>query len=405
MRKKIIFVSYGGGHVNMLLPVIKALKASSSFDVVVLGLTTAGKVLERNHIPYLGFKDLLHLADESALMYGKKIVGTKSNSSVVSIAESQAYMGINYLELVNRYGEQKASELYSREGRQSFFPIDILKEFLSEQNPDLLVATNSPRSERAAIEASTCLGIPSICLVDLFAFQESDWISKPQYATKVCVLSYYVKHYLESLGRNESDIFVTGNPSFDSLTQFKGKNDHHKKQGYSKVILWASQVESVNHPFDSNLIGDPKLPRNIETELCNIASKHPDWLFIFRHHPSENIQFETYLDNVVISEKCENLYKLISSVDIVITMTSTVAVESALIGKPIITVDLSIFTKDAPYSEMGLSIGVKNLLEIECAIYQASSSGTRKGSIEKIVGKPGQATDNVLKVIDSLLLQ
>ena len=66
--KKIVFVTYGGGHVNMLIPVIKKLQKQSNLELVVLGLTTAGLVLKNNNIPYIGFKDLLN-DNDYALKY------------------------------------------------------------------------------------------------------------------------------------------------------------------------------------------------------------------------------------------------------------------------------------------------------------------------------------------------
>ena len=64
-NKKIVFVTYGGGHVNMLVPVIKELQKQDNLELIVLGLTTAGSVLKNNNIPYIGFKDLLKDNDDA----------------------------------------------------------------------------------------------------------------------------------------------------------------------------------------------------------------------------------------------------------------------------------------------------------------------------------------------------
>jgi hypothetical protein len=405
MRKKIIFVSYGGGHVNMLLPVIKILQALPGFEVIVLGLTTAGAVLERNQIPYLGFKDLLHLADDSALFYGNNLVGANSASSLVSIEESVAYMGLNYWELVNKYGEQKAHELYTSKGRHSFYPIGVLKRFLSEQKPDLVVATNSPRAERAAIDAAGELNIPSLCLIDLFVFQSVKWIGLPKFATKVCVLSNFVKEQLLAAGRLDQEIVVTGNPVFDSLSSIKSNTpllmSNRRWKNAQKVILWASQVEPEVHPFDATKKGDVMLPRRIETLLFKVLSKHPDWHLILRPHPSDNTEYFDIPENVEIGDKAESLHELIASVDCVITMTSTVAIEAALIGKQVITIDLSIFTEDSPYSKMGLSEGVVDLTDLESVLCRESLASNL--NTEAVVGLPGFATENVVKTIQALL--
>lgn len=404
-NKKILIVCYGGGHVNMLIPVIKALKETPNIELVVLGLTTAGSVLNRHHIPFLGFRDLVHLSNRRSQDYGRFFVEKISSNNLVPYDESVAYMGLNFNELVEKYGEQKAYEAYEAFGRSVFYPINLMKNFLNDIQPDLVLATNSPRSEKAAIDAAVQLNIPSICLVDLFVFQSVQWIGKSGYATKLCVLSEYVKKQLTDIGRKDSQIVVTGNPVFDQILEFSNNVSSYvsgrRWNNAKKVILWASQPEPERHPFDSNKRGDPKLPRKIESQLFQILDKNPGWQLIIRPHPSENTQYSNLPENVEISSKSESLYELLASVDSVITMTSTVAIEAALMGKPVITIDLSIFTEDSPYSKMGLSQGVHNLAQLEDAIQK--NNVIVPASTQSIVGKLGNSTNNVVKVTLDLL--
>ena len=402
--KNILFVTYGGGHVNMIMPLYNFLCKSTSYDIEIIGLTTAGFVLKNNSIVYSSFKDYLQLfSEEKVVYYGHMLSNNSLNSDLVPYEETVSYLGINYLELVENFGEKEAARLYQLKGRHAFYPVQSMKKILESINPDIVVATNSPRSERAAIDAAGILGIPSVCIVDLFAFQSKSWIGKSGYATKVCVLSDFVKQQLISEGRDENDIVVTGNPVFDSLKTYRNKSNHSKLSKNSKVILWASQVEPLKHPFNESISGDPNLPRRIEAHLFDIISKHRDWKLILRPHPSDNVTYQDCPTSVVISDKSENLHELISLVDVVITMTSTVAIEAAIIGKHVITVDLSMFTKDSPYSEMGLSRGVSSLDELESVIVNTAESAPEIERIEKIVGNPGHALENISKVISELL--
>ena len=182
--KKIVFVTYGGGHVNMLVPVIKELQRHDNLELVVLGLTTAGLVLKNNNIPYIGFKDLLN-DNDYALKWGKKLVRKNDAHNLVSYKESVAYMGLSYVDLENEYGKEMAAKLYSEKGRQVFNPMNTIRRFLEEESPDLLVATNSPRAERAAINVARELGIASVCLIDLFALQAVKWIGRSGYAGRL----------------------------------------------------------------------------------------------------------------------------------------------------------------------------------------------------------------------------
>ena len=404
MKKNILVVCYGGGHVAMMLPVIKEIQKNTSCSLTILALTTAGAVMETENISYVGYKDFTHLVDASFSDIGKLLVGPESASTTISHDESVAYHGINYLDLVTEYGEQEASRRYQETGRQCFNPINFMTGLLTELNIDLLISTNSPRSERAAINAAGLLDIKSLCLVDLFALQEVEWLGQQSYASKLCVLNPSVKDMLINVGRMDNEVEVTGNPAFDSLTSpntiAKGlsiKTERGWQQDEIITLLYASQPEPIKHPF-SDLSGDPALPRNIENSLREFVSVNTNYRLVVRYHPSENVIFIPQ-ERVEFSPREESLHGLLHAVDIVIVTASTVGLEAHLIGKPIITVDNSIFTADAPYSAMGISHGIENIEMLSSTIVDVEAKLQRElVSREKL-----NATANVMTVVNRLL--
>lgn len=401
---KIVLAAYGGGHINMLLPIIKKL-GEFGHQLKVLGLTTAGFVLKENGIDYIGFNHLLALSDDPkmAIQKGRELVGDCSASSVVSYDESVAYMGLSYSDLEAFYGAEQAKLLYFEKGRQAFYPIILMEKFLKEEQPDLVIATNSPRAERAIIDAARRVGVSSLCIVDLFALQEIKWIAQQGYADRVCVLSDYVKETFISAGRGGDEIIVTGNPVFDKLLDIRpevGNRRLDEKLNTCRTILWASQPEPAIHPFTGKH-GDSELPRNIDLVLIEIVKKHPEWKLVIRFHPSEEVYLGVLPENIKISPKNENLYDLLKRIDLVVTMTSTVGLEAALLGLPVVTIDMSVFTEDAPYSAMGISTGVTDLDLLEAAIIGIMESKVVAG----IASLPavGKATDKIIHVIYDLL--
>lgn len=404
MKKNILVVCYGGGHVAMMLPVIKEIQKNTSCSLTILALTTAGVVMEAENMSYVGYKDFTHLVDASFSDIGKLLVGPESASTTISHDESVAYHGINYLDLATEYGEEEANRRYQDTGRQCFNPINFMTRLLTELNIDLLISTNSPRSERAAIKAAGLLDIKSLCLVDLFALQEVEWLGQKSYASKLCVLNPSVKDMLINVGRMDNEVEVTGNPAFDSLTSLntiaKGlsiKAVRGWQQDGIITLLYASQPEPIKHPF-SDLSGDPDLPRNIERSLREFVSVNTNYRLVVRYHPSENVIF-TPQKRVEFSPREESLHGLLHAVDIVIVTASTVGLEAHLIGKPIITVDNSIFTADAPYSAMGISHGIENIEMLSSAIINVEAKLQRElVSREKL-----NATANVMTVVNRLL--
>ncbi|SFF96159.1 UDP-N-acetylglucosamine 2-epimerase [Neptunomonas qingdaonensis] len=401
---KIVLAAYGGGHINMLLPIIKKLD-KCGHQLKILGLTTAGSVLKNNAIDYVGFNDLLFLSDEpdSVLEKGRELVGLSSASSLISYEESVAYMGLSYSDLEVFYGVEQAKVVYVNKGRQAFYPIFLMEKFLRNEQPDLVIATNSPRAERAIIDAARKVGIPSLCIVDLFALQEVHWIGQQGYADKVCVLSDYVKQTFVSAGRSSDEIVVTGNPVFDKLADLRTEVSNRQLQetpSCRHTILWASQPEPEKHPFTGKC-GDSELPRNIDAALIKIMKKHPEWELVIRFHPSEEVHLDVLPANVRISPKNEDLYSLLQNVDLVVTMTSTVGLEAALLGLPVVTIDRSVFTDDAPYSAMGISTGVSDLDRLEATINEVV--GFKQVAEIASLPQVGQATNKIINVIHDLL--
>lgn len=401
--KNILLVCYGGGHASMLVPVIKKLQKRRDCKVIVMALTTAAHVMKGEGIEYIGYKELSYLVSSDYLQFGLKMIQGAIGSSVVSKEESVAYHGINFIDMIERVGLEAATALYETKGRQSFYPIKFMKKVLNELDIGLIISTNSPRSERAAFDASRELGIKRLCLVDLFALQEVKWIGKPGFASKICVLNESVKNMFIDAGVLSEDIEITGNPAFDSLNlpsviENGVEMKRARRWDDSKItLLYASQPEPLKHPFNER-IGDPLLPRNIENLLRQFISTNERYRLVIRYHPSENVQFEPQ-DNVYLSPRGESLHSLLHAVDIVVVTASTVGLEANLIGKDVISIDNSIFTKDAPYSKMGISIGVPNVESVAETIQSLKFDLKASKPLDKRVS----ACSKIMKVIDGLL--
>lgn len=398
----ILFITYGGGHVALVAPIIKEL-IYQEVDLVVLALTTAGNYFKEQGIDFIGYKDMIEASDITVQNWGKLLAIDVPSNGTISIEETIAYLGLNFRELVVKYGEQQAIDLYANYGRQAFLPVEFMKNFLSKIKPDLLIATNSPRSERAAIMAARELNIPSMCLVDLFALQEVQWIGQDGYADKICVLNESVRQMFIKHGRQPHETVVTGNPAFDMLntqeTKLAGlKLKQSRGWDDGKInILWASQPEPAKHPFNDK-VGDPTLPRRIEHELRSFVAKHDGFRLIVRYHPSETELFMPQ-ERVEFSPVNEKVAVVLNAVDVVIVTASTVGLEASIAGRKVISIDTSIFTEDAPYSTMGISTGVEDLDALSLVILKASKSIRALPEREQLPN----ATNLILSQIHSIL--
>lgn len=400
--RTVLFVAYGGGHVNMLVPVLTRLKERPDLRCVTLALTTAGAVLNRHGLPHRGFLSLVRPGDEPALDKGRQLASALVENPLVPAGETAAYLGLSYMDMEARLGKSQAARVYAETGRQSFLPLGPLRRLFDEVSPDLVVATISPRAEEAALRVAAERDIPSLCLVDLFARPALRRALAPGYGTRVAVISEGVRRWLIAGGRPASEILVLGNPAFDHLaspTWATVGREVRARRGWGddRVILWASQREAAKNPY-SGISGDPALPEKIEEALRTAVARHSHWRLVVRPHPNEPARGPS--PGVELSGPGDPLYPLLAAVDAVVIMTSTVGLEARLMGKPVVSVDVSVFSNDTPFAEEGISQGITDLAHLEIAVESALASAP--APLDGFA-PPGRATDAVIGEIDALL--
>lgn len=395
-RPRILIVVYGGGHIAAVLSIIRELRSRDRADVVVLGLTTAMAVLRREGIPALGYVDFIEPGDESALALGARLSMGLPEGGPVAPAESRAYLGINYRELEDRLGPAEAEERYRMEGRGAFLPLRFLGRILDRVRPDLVLSTNSPRSEQAALEAAAARGIPQVCIKDMFGTSDLERLSQPGFGGVLCVFSESIKRKLVALGRSPAEIEVTGNPDFDRLSRPDLAERAAKLRGTfgweeNRVLLWASHLWQCDPPF----------PGRVEKELMEICRRNPSWRLMIRPHPSEVRSAVELPSWALLSRGGDDLAVQLAAADVTVTMVSTVGLQARLLGKRMVSVVPSCGTDRDLYQ--------RNDLATRCTTELESLESVLKEALSMPEGRPdgfplvGTATENVLQVVRRLL--
>lgn len=347
-RSRVLFVSYGGGHVSMVLPVIRELERSGAdIECLQLALTT-GHLKARAVRPALGYRDFLHLVDREAVQRWGQHCSAGNTSPDVPLDETIAYLGINYLDLIAQYGEGGAAQRFAAEGRYGFRPLHFMRRLIDAIGPDLVVATNSPRSEQAALEVAVERGIPSLGMVDLFGLDSDSYVLrvvKPKYT---CVIAESVRQRLLQRGFNPEGVVVTGNPAFDGLSDPQNlarAQEFLTRRGWQgkKVILNAGAWEPMAHPA-TDIPAGRSFPIAIEGILRSYVRQRPDTALILRYHPGDWFEYPRQADDpqVHFSEPPhEPIHPLILAASVVTNTNSTVGLESAVAGKPVISIENS----------------------------------------------------------------
>lgn len=346
---KALFVCYGGGHVAMVLPVMRELRALvPDVRCELLALTNGfARAVQAGEQPK-GYRDFLHLTDTAAALQWGRRLQPENSSPDVSEDESLAYLGINYLDLISQVGDDEAARRYAEQGRYAFKPLRFMGRLLDEIRPDVVVATNSPRSEQAALEVAVERGIPSVGMVDLFGLDSDTYVSRPFKPAFTCVLAESVRDRLLARTFSLEGVRVTGNPAFDGL--FDEANRERARafldsKGWQerKVILYIGAWEPVDHPATEIKAGRG-FPVEIEGILRHYAHERPSTALVVRYHPGDWFLYRRHPDEarVHFSEPpTEPIHPLILASTVVVTTNSTVGLEAAVAGKPVVSIENS----------------------------------------------------------------
>ncbi|MGC8702269.1 MAG: UDP-glycosyltransferase [Thiomonas sp.] len=396
----ILAVAYGGGHIAMMLPVLRALRARrADLQITLLALTTAARVARDAGETPLGYADLLHMLSPieqaQALALGRALLPGNTHPDIAE-AETMAYLGINAWDLQQQFGVEAAQALLDTKGRHGFHPLHFFRRVLKHLEPDLVLATNSPRSEFAVVDAATELGIPSLLMLDLFALPGDAFAARTRYPSRVCVLSEAVRDNLVAAGWPQAIIAVTGNPAFDTIN-----TPHARAQGAAlreslaspqqRLILLALQPEPETHAASPGQRGDPTLPQRVLQACIACVRQHPDWRLIVRPHPSQPMPSLPDDAQLRLSTPTEPLHPLLHAVDAVITGTSTVALEGHLAGTRVLQLLDSTAAPAMPYRALGVAGAACHLADLPQAL-QALLATPRT---ERTTHTPEAAADRV----------
>lgn len=377
MPAPVFFVCYGGGHVAKVVPVVREL-ALRGVSCQVMALTAGYGIAQRMGLSPLGYRDFLHLAGDPdrVLERGRGLLAGNSHPDIDE-HESLCYLGINYTEWVETYGEEGARRLYSQGGRRIFLPVRFMGKVLGALKPACVVTTSSPRSERAATEAAVALGIPTLNIMDLFGLPYDIYPRQPVHADRITVLSEYVKDNLITAGIEAARIAVTGCPAYDPLQDpsiLREAAAFRQGMGWQgkTVVMYPGYMEeaAANCPkeFEGIAFG-----LEVERRLREWVAQSVDRALVVRYHPNQYHEFPSLgpQDRVYVSNPTrEPVGFLVQASDVVVVQTTTVGLEAALAGKRVLSLRFapSVINLAFDYSEIGLAEPVEGMEGIAAAL-------------------------------------
>ncbi len=400
----------------MVVPVWRALQSYPGIRAEILACTSAGPILQSQGIPFRGYKDFLRPEDKAALEWGMKLAATEHNpESGIALDESVAYLGMCYWDLVTRHGDEEAAQRWHECGRRSFQPLTMLERIIAEIDPAMVIVTSAPRSEAAAVQVANELGIPTLCMVDLFGMYHFHRIES-QYITTLCAAT--IGNLVAAGGQKpEGTLFITGNPAFDRVVEYRGAINYAWRHTHLKGIpdrcktllwidvpaFWKRGTDVVHVRSEAEIVSD--------LAAIHAAVRENGGCLLVRPHPSQRTEvYRRWISGIDDSQArlASNLplYPTLNAVDAVATYNSTVGVEAVLMLKQVIQPVYVSGGSDLPLAELGLARQVRSPQEWGRVIGEAFAATESNEVLQAKVSEtfpPGKAAPRIAALIRSLL--
>jgi hypothetical protein len=361
-RKKILCVAYGGGHATMISPVVQHLNThyADQVDCITLALTMGGVHFKRCGLPYLGFKDFITDIDQDALNWGKKLAGKEhSDHTQIPYEESIAYLGLSYVDLIQRFGETEAAKQYAEKGRMAFYPLSVMQRIFDQINPDFVLTTNSPRAEAAALQVANERNITSMALTDLVGK-----FTRPLKVDHICVASRSALDiYKQSNLAEAKQYHLTGNPAMDhasSAQQQDGtawRKKHYPENITKNTWVLLAEQEGYWHETESWILWEEaQIIDNLERVYTACQSQKATLLI--RPHPTMKPELytnwaRTKPPSTVFMADHHPLYELLNACDLLLSNNSSIMLNMLYMQKPILLIHYANDMSYLPLDQLG----------------------------------------------------
>lgn len=241
------------------------------------------------------------------------------------------------------------------------------------------------------------------------------------------------KDSLEKKYGNLSNVYVTGNPRFDLLTEnlrsFYDSPAEELKNTYNEFILINTNFAYAN-PFNLELDKKSRSERLVEgmnkdrltTEsrmyhlfidlIHRLSNSGLERTIVVRPHPGENhdkyVEEFTHHDNVVVNHSGD-VRAWIHAASVVIHYNCTTGIEAALMNTPVVAYDP---IKNPNYTGLNVPQKVSKVLTTPCEVEKYIKSSTTEHTVPKegeeclnrfMKNTDGSAAKKITKIIDNMV--
>ena len=240
--------------------------------------------------------------------------------------------------------------------------IETGKRIFRVEEPKLVIfKADGPTPDRTFATVANSLNIPTILVSHGIYFPNKSYVPKCKFVT---VWGPKFKEYMELKGVNSNDVIITGAPHYDDLIKLKkSKNNFREELNLpdGKIVTFATQgfSEMIN--------------QKLVSEVMRVLTEIKDITLVIKPHPREDPEFYRKFfgnsDRTIILPEVD-ISKLIKASDLLLTVNSTVALESNVIGTPVLTLNFT-EEKDDFYGKEGGAISVNDESKLVDVVFRS----------------------------------
>jgi hypothetical protein len=288
-----------------------------------------------------------------------------------------------------------------------------LEKAIDKFSPDLaLVATSMGMSiEKKVLGWAKKNNIKVISIVDFWSnykmrFSTPGTVDLKYLPNAICIIDEYMKEQMIAEGFNETQLYITGNPSFDTFKKAE------KKIG--KYILFASQPFSeVFSEIDKKNVDSPIFNEiQIFSDIISVLEKIKIGLpVVVAFHPrsKKRDKYNQIISksNIKVTKAEGDTLDLIEEAKVVIGINTAVLFRAAMMGKKVISYQPGISSKQDPLisSHLGLSQAAYDYSELERLLKKSFLQPFLSKDFDKIRNKyiNNNSTQKVIEIINNFL--
>jgi len=286
---------------------------------------------------------------------------------------------------------------------------EALKHIFESQRPRTVVAIPDRKTPaRIAVALARRYGIPTLTVQPALINNHPRY--GPLYADKAAVLDEFSREvFVERGGVAAERLVITGLPRWDGVFEINRESAVSEVQerlglnSEDKFVVFATQ------PIP------PSYTQRMIQATMRATSRYPAMRLVIKLHPSESVEnYEVLLEDLdgiscrptVVADI--DLHALLAASELLVTGFSNVALEAALLDKPVLVVNLTGEPDPLPFVQDGIALGAYSEAEVERQFNRIMSEPLiseqlRVGRHQYMQRNPqlfdGKATDRVVNLL------